>query len=443
MQPETLFAQGPDGQVGYQIFGDGPIDLLFATPWVWNIDAMWEEPRIERFFKRLASFSRVIVFDKRGTGVSDPVPLGALPTLEEWADDIRVVMDAVESERAAIVAASESVPMSILFAASHPERTSAFVIVNGYVCGRRKPDFVHGLPPELEERSVDLIIKRKGTPESVALMAPSEAGDENFRQWIARFWRLSASPTASETLYRNGMNWDVRSTLTTVSAPTLVIHRADNRYFLAGHGRYMADHIPGATYIELPGGDQWFFTGDQDAILDEIQAFLTGARAAPDLDRILATVLFTDVVASTERAAQIGDKRWRDVLDRLESLSRREVDRHRGRFVNTTGDGVLATFDGPARAIRCAAMIADQVRGLGVDIRAGLHTGEVELRGNDVGGIAVNLAARVMGEAGPREVVVSSTVKDLVIGSGIEFEDRGAHELKGVPGEWRLYAVKA
>jgi class 3 adenylate cyclase len=440
MQPETLSAPGPEGVVAYQVFGHGPIDLLFIPPWIWNIDVMWEEPRIERFMDRLASFSRVIVFDKRGTGVSDPVPLGAMPTVEEWADDIGVVLDAAESERAAIVGDAESAQLAMIFAAGHPERSSALIAIDGGARYIRDDDYTAGLPTRL----IDDVVEAVWGPKSdwAERFAPSLRDDADFRRWLKRFRRLSVAPSVGPRMFRVGMDWDIRAILPAIRVPTLVLHHTENSYIRLAHGQYLADKIAGAKLVELPGADALFYAGDQDALLDEIQAFLTGVRGTPDVDRVLATVLFTDVVASTERAAELGDHRWREVLDSHDRIAMEHVNRFRGRMIKTTGDGILATFDGPARAIRCAGSMSDSVRRLGIDIRAGLHTGEVELRGEDVGGIAVNLAARVMAQAGPREIVVSSTVKDLVIGSAIDFDDRGSHSLKGVPGEWRLYAVK-
>ena len=439
--PETMFAAGPEGQVAYQVFGEGPIDLLFVLPWLWNIEVMWEEPRIERFMKRLGSFSRVIVFDKRGTGVSDPVPLGALPTLEQWTDDIPAVLDAAGSERAAIIASDEGVQMALVFAAAHPERSTALVSIDGAACYLRRDGYPAGLPVELIDAAVDVVTgPERGDWGS--LRTPSLIGDEHYRRWYSRFMRLSAPPSAMARMFRNGMDWDVRAVLSAIRVPTLIAHHAENKYMRIGHARYLADHIRDARLVELPGADDGFWAGDQEALLDEIQGFLTGVRGSPDIDRVLATVLFTDIVASTDRAAELGDRRWREALDAHDRLVRSHIEHFRGRRIKTTGDGVLATFDGPARAIRCARAIGDEVRRkLGIEIRAGLHTGEVELRDDDIGGIAVALAARVMAEAGPGELVVSSTVKDLVVGSGIEFDDRGMHELKGVPGEWRLYAV--
>ena len=437
-QPETLFAEGPEGLVAYQVWGSGSFDLLFVTPWLWNIDVMWEQPRIEHYLRRLGTFSRVIAFDKRGTGVSDPVPLGALPTLEQWTDDIRVVLDAAQSSRAAIVGTMEGVQMAVLFAGLHPERTRSLVALDGAACYLRREDYPIGMPERLVDASTEAIFG----PESdrLTMWVPSLAADEAFRIWWQRFVRLSASPTVSERMYRHGTQWDVRPALPAISAPTLVLHHAGNRYMRANNGQYIAEHIHGAKYTELPGADCMFFAGDQDAALGEVEAFLTGTRSAPEHDRVLATVLFTDVVSSTQRAAQLGDGRWHDLLDTHDRMAADEVSRFRGRVIKNTGDGVLATFDGPARAIRCAASIGEAVRSLGIDIRAGLHAGEVELRGDDIGGIAVHTAARVMGKAGPGEILVSGTVKDLVVGSGIEFIDRGAHELRGLEGEWPLFA---
>lgn len=438
--PETQFAHGPEGEVAYQVCGNGPIDLLFVTPWIWNIEIMWEEPRIERFMRRLASFSRVIVFDKRGSGVSDPVPLGALPTLEQWTDDIRIVLDTAGSERAAIVGCAEGAQMAMIFAAGHPERTSALVVVNGAACYLRHDDYAIGLPPELIDDAVEAVTGPHS--DLVEMQIPTLREDHQFRRWWDRFLRLSVSPTSRTRIFRNGMEWDLRAVLPAIRVPTLVLHRAETKYVRADAGRYIANHVEDAQFVELPGSDHAFFAGDQDALVGEIQAFLTGVRGVAEHDRVLATVLFTDIVASTERAAELGDQQWHETLDAHDRLAAEQVTRYQGRLIKMTGDGVLATFDGPARAIRCARAISNEVRRVGIEIRSGLHTGEVELRGEDIGGIAVNLASRVMAEAGPGEVLVSSTVKDLVIGSGIEFTERGSRALKGVPGEWRLFAAQ-
>jgi len=438
-QPETLFAEGPEGQVAYQVWGSGELDLLFVPSWLWNIDMMWEQPRIERYLRKLGTFSRVIAFDKRGTGVSDPVPLGALPTLEQWVDDIRVVLDAAGSSKVALLGNLEGVQMALLFAGLHPERTRALVAFDGTACYLRREDYAIGIPEHVHHRSAKTIFEGSAA-NLLALWAPSLAADQSAHAWWSRYLRSAASPTGSERMFRHGTQWDVRPALSAISAPTLVLHHADNRWIRADNGQYIAEHISGAKYIELPGADGLFFAGDQDASLGEIESFLTGTRSAPEHDRVLATVMFTDVVSSTQRVSELGDARWRDLLDTHDGIAADEVTGFRGRVIKNTGDGILATFDGPARAIRCAASIGESVRSLGIDIRAGLHAGEVELRGDDIGGIAVHTAARVMGEAGPGEILVSSTVKDLVVGSGIEFVDRGDHELRGLDGPRRLFA---
>ena len=421
------------------MWGSGSFDLLFVPTWLWNIDMMWDLPRVERYLRKLGTFSRVIAFDKRGTGVSDPVPLGALPTLEQWVDDIRVVLDAAESSRTAILGNLEGVQMALLFAGIHPERTRALVALDGTACYLRREDYPIGMPEYLVDATAERIF-RGSVANLLAMWAPSLAADQSFLALWPRFARSTASPTGSERMFRHGSQWDVRPALSSISAPTLVVHHADNRWIRANNGQYIAEHIDGAKYVELSGADGLFHAGDQDASLGEIEAFLTGTRSAPEHDRVLATVLFTDVVSSTQRVAELGDARWRDLLDTHDGIAADEVTRFRGRVIKSTGDGTLATFDGPARAIRCAARIGEAVGALGIDIRAGLHAGEVELRGDDIGGIAVHTAARVMGEAGSGEILVSNTVKDLVVGSGMEFIDRGDHELRGLDGQWRLFA---
>jgi class 3 adenylate cyclase len=440
--PEIRYAKSGDLYIAYQVLGSGPLDLVVAPAFMSHVEQNWEWPARARMWHRVASFSRLIIFDRRGTGLSDRV--SALASFDEMMDDIRAVMDAAGSERAALFGTAEGGPMCALFAATYPDRTSALVLYGTYAKGTESADYPWA-PTEEHHRVVIETYDRKWgrKPVGVGKMAPSLYEDEAFRQWIVRAQRYAVSPGGAIAWYRMTTEIDIRHVLPAIRVPTLVCHVAGDRLFDVRGARYMAERIPGANYVELAGQDSLFgaVPGKSDALVDEIEEFLTGHRGAPEIDRVLATVLFTDMVSSTERASELGDRRWRDVLDSHDSISRREVERFRGRLVNTTGDGVLATFDGPARAISCARAIGDEVVKLGVEIRAGLHTGEVELRGEDVGGIAVNLAARVMGKAGPGEVLASSTVKDLVVGSGIEFEDRGSHELKGVPGEWRLYAV--
>jgi class 3 adenylate cyclase len=442
VQPETRYARSKDGHVAYQVVGDVPLDLVFIPGWASNVEVMWEEPSFARLLHRLGTFSRLLCFDKRGSGVSDPVPLAALPTLEQWMDDVRIVMDAAGSKRAAILGLAEGGEMAMLFAATYPERVSALILAD--TCARvlRDVDYPWGLPADRVPQLLKWLEEGWGTGGSVDMLAPSLAHDERFRRWWARYERLMSGPRAFTTMYAAFLERDLRGVLPSIRVPTLVLHRAGNRHIRVGHGRYLAEHIPGAKYVELPGEDHLIIVGDTEAVLGEIEEFLTGIRPLPESDRVLATVLFTDIVTSTERSAQVGDRRWKDLLDQHDTLIRRELERHRGRLVKNTGDGILATFDGPARAIRCAQAIATSVQSLGIEVRAGLHTGEVELRGEDVTGMGVNIAARVMDAAGSGDVVVSSTVKDLVAGSGLRFADRGTHDLRGVPGEWRLFAVE-
>jgi class 3 adenylate cyclase len=443
MRPSTRYAKGPGGHVAYQVVGEGPVDVVFAPDHSSNLEAMWDEPAMVRFFDRLSAIGRVICFDRRGTGVSDPVPLGALPTLEQWMDDIGTVVDAVGSSRVVLFGFGDGGPLSILFAATHPQRTAALVLVNTFARIVRAPDYPIGLTPEQAERRLRGLIAEWGTG-STANASPSLAGIPSFREWCARYERLSLSPGAFAAMYPvMDLQSDVRAVLPTIRVPTLVLHRGGVRYFRPECGRYLADHIPGARYVELPGEDYAFYAGDVDALLDPVAELVTGKRppSAADEDRVLATVLFTDIVDSTQRAAALGDRAWRELLERHHRICRDEIARFRGREVATTGDGFLAAFDGPARGVRCALAIRDGVKRLGLEVRAGLHTGECEWHGENLAGIAVHIGARVAAAAAPSEVVVSSTVKDLVVGSGLSFVDRGAHALKGVSGNWQLFAA--
>jgi pimeloyl-ACP methyl ester carboxylesterase len=439
--PETRYARSGDVHIAYQTIGDGPVDLVYVPGWVSNVEAMWDEPAYARFLSRLASFARLIVFDKRGTGLSDPVPIERLPTLEERMDDVRAVMDAVGSERAALLGHSEGGNMCVLFAATCPERTTALVLVGCYAKRIRSEDYPWA--PEREERmeEIERTERTWGSPEIGAWLAPSRVGDEAFAAAMGRYLRQSASPKAAAALLRMNTEIDVRDVLPAVRVPALLIYRTDDVDVRAEEGRWIASRIPGARFVELPGADHLMWTENADAILDEIEAFLTGVRRGPEPDRVLATVLFTDIVGSTALASELGDRAWRDLLDRHHAVVRRELDRSRGREVDTAGDGFLATFDGPARAIRCAAAIRDGLRPLRLRVRAGVHTGEVDLADGGVRGIAVHIGSRIASMAGPDEVLVSGTVRDLVHGSGIRFEPRGEHELKGVPGRWAVFAV--
>jgi class 3 adenylate cyclase len=428
--------------IAYQVVGDGPFDLIHVPPFVSNLELQWEEPAERRYFERLASFCRLIMFDKRGTGLSDRV---AVATLEERMDDLRAVMDAVGSQRAAVFGSSEGGALSILFTTTYPERVSALVLYGAYPRMAWAPDYPDGVPDEIWDAGLAHLEANwgRGLEGGLPLWAltPDRADDPEWRKVHARWERLSASPGAAVAIQQMIRGMDVRHLLSAIRVPTLVVYRTADFSHAVG-SRYLGAHIPGAKVVELEGSDYFPYLGDQDAILDEIEEFLTGVRPIPAPDRALATVLFTDIVSSTERAAALGDDTWTRTLDRHDALVAREVERHRGRRINTTGDGMLATFDGPARAVRCAQAIRAAVRSLGIEVRAGLHTGEIELRGTDIGGIAVHIGQRVSALAGPSEVLASSTVKDLVAGSGIRFTDRGPHVLKGVPDQWRVFAVE-
>jgi Adenylate cyclase, family 3 (some proteins contain HAMP domain) len=429
--------------IAYQVVGDGPFDLVYVPGFVSNIELMWEEPGLARFLERLASFSRLILFDKRGTGLSDPVPNDGLPTLEERMDDVRAVMDAVGSKRAALLGHSEGGNMCVLFSATHPERTTALLLVGSYAKRIRSEDYPWAPTVEERAREIEETEATWGSPEAFRAMAPSKENDPDFQRWIGRYLRQSASPKAAAALLRMNTQIDVRNVLPTIGVPTLLLYRTHDADVHVDEGRYVAERIPGSTFVELPGADHLMWTGDADALLDEVEGFLTGVRRGPDPDRVLATVLFTDVVGSTETATRVGDRAWRSLLERHHQVVRRALARWRGREIDTAGDGFLATFDGPARAIRCAVAATEGIRELGLQIRAGLHTGEVEIAGGDVRGIAVHIGSRVAGLAGPGEVLVSRTVADLVAGSGIVLAERGEHELKGVSGTWLVYAVES
>lgn len=444
MTPETQYARSGDVNIAYQVVGEGPLDLVYVPGWVSNVELIWDEPAMAHFLERLASFSRLILFDKRGTGLSDRVSNDKLPTLEERMDDVRAVLEEVGSSRAALFGHSEGGNMCVLFAATYPERTSALVTLGSFA-RRRDPDDDYPWAPTAENReeTAQDIERNWGhlRPEDVEYYAPSRLGDDQFVRNLERYLRRSASPGAAAALLRMNSYLDVRDVLPTIRVPTLVLHRTGDHDVDVAEGRYLASKIPGARFVELPGDDHWISAGNPDEIAGEIESFLTGTRPAEELDRVLATVLFTDIVDSTKRAVELGDRRWRQLLNTHDAAVRRELERFRGREVDTAGDGFFATFDGPARAVRCAISIGDAVRELGLDLRAGIHTGECELDGPKVRGIAVHTGARVASLAAPGEVLVSRTVKDLVAGSGLDFVDRGVHELKGVPGEWRLYAA--
>ena len=440
-RPRTSYAKSGDVNIAYQVVGEGPFDLIWVPGWISNVEESWDVPEYAHFLNRLASFSRLILFDKRGTGLSDRVSNDNLPTLEERMDDVRAVLEAVGSERAALFGASEGGNLSVLFTATYPERVRALVLAAIYAKRIWSPDYPWAPTPEEREREHQLLERAWAEEMDISELAPSALEDPALLARITTFFRRSASPGAAVTLNRMNTQIDTRAVLPTISAPTLVLHRTGDLNVKVEEGRWIAKQIPGAKYVELPGDEHLVWAGDTDSLLDEVEEFLTGVRRGPEPNRVLATVLFTDLVGSTKRVAELGDSRWRELLEEHHRVVRRELDRFRGREIDTAGDGFLATFDGPARAIRCACASRDSVRSLGLEIRAGLHTGECELVGEKVAGIAVHTAARVAGLAETGEVLVSGTVKDLVAGSGIQFVERGEHELKGVPGSWRLFAA--
>ena len=440
--PKTKYARAGELHIAYQVIGEGPFDLVYVPGWISHVELSWEEPTLARFLRRLASFSRLITFDKRGTGLSDRVPNNQLPTLEERMDDLRAVMDTAGSERAALFGFSEGGNLSALFAASYPERTRALAMFGVFAKRVWSPDYPWAPKPEDRARAYETIERDWADNMNVAEYAPSKAGDEAFMQRLATYFRHAASPGAAGALLRMNTQIDIRHVLPTIRVPTLILHRKNDRDARFEEGRWMAGQIPSARFVELDGQDHLPWVGDQDAILDEVQEFFTGARSSPDSHRVLATVLFTDIVGSTECAVRMGDHAWRQLLETHHALVRTELARFRGREIKTVGDAFIATFDGPARAVRCACSIRDRVKELGIEIRAGLHTGEIELHGDDIAGVAVHIAARVIAEADPSEVLVSRTVKDLSAGSGFNFVDRGACVLKGIPEEWRLFAIR-
>jgi class 3 adenylate cyclase len=440
-RPETKYVAVGDADVAYQVLGEGASDLLFFNGLGSNVEMAWEDPDIAAFLRRLASLRRLIFFDRRGTGASDGVPRNAIPTWEEWTEDIESVLNAVGSEQTSILATVDGGPIAILYAAAHPERVTSLVLFNTTARYLVADDYPIGFTPEALEFVIDFLRTHWGTPEFLSLAGAAGPEDPVRRDALARLFRSSVTPRTAAAQYDYLLrNLDVRPVLPLLRAPTLVLS-ADNPSFLPiAHGRYVAEHIEGSKFVALPGADMLIFS-QQDVILDEVTEFLTGTRPVTDIDRVLVSVLFTDIVGSTERAASLGDQRWRSLLDRHDQIVREQLRIFRGREVNTTGDGFVASFDGPARAIRCGQVIIDAARALDIELRIGLHTGECGVRGNDLGGLAVHIAARVGSLASPSEVLVSGTVKDLVVGSGIEFNDRGDHVLKGVPGSWKLYAV--
>ena len=442
--PETRYARSGEVSIAYQVIGTGPVDLVLVPGFVSNVELAWDDPYCAAFYRALAEFSRLILFDKRGTGLSDRVT--GIASLEVRMDDVQAVMKAAGSDRAAVIGLSEGAPMTALFAATYPERVSAMILWGGAARYTRAPDYPFGLSAADYRREVEDTRARYGTPEwareVLAALAPSMVGDEEYTAFFGRYVRQSASPGAAAALEEMNGEIDVRGVLPTIRVPTLVMRRKGDRPEL---GRYLSGRIPGARFVELSGADHLMWTGDQMEIVHQIREFISSVAEQPgaheDLDTVLATVLFTDIVGSTAAAAELGDRRWRDLLEQHHATVRAQLARYRGVEVDTAGDGFFIRFDGPARAIRCACAIRDAVGELGIEIRSGVHTGECEVFQDTVAGLAVSIGARVAARAAPGEILVSQTVRDLVAGSGLLFDERGVAELKGVPGEWRLYAL--
>jgi class 3 adenylate cyclase len=441
MEPETRYASVDRARVAYQALGEGPLDLVITEGTFGSVDLGWEDPMVAAWNRRLASFSRLILFDRRGSGASDPLPIDDLPSWESYIGDLTAVMDAAGSQRAAVMGTFDAGPTAMLFAASRPERTVALVLANTAARLLRSDDYPIGAPAEKVQEVRDRIERTWGTEEQVDMQVPSRASDPQFRRWFARYTRSIAGPTAVSAYVNAMVNTDARSVLSSIRMPTLILHRIDYPWFRLEHARYLAQHIEGAKLLELPGADGPLPWEGADVALDAIEELLTGTLRGPDTTRAVTTLLFTDIVRSTERATQLGDERWRELLTLHDDAAHRVTASFGGRIVKTTGDGILATFDGPRRAIRASAALRRDFRRIGLEVRIGIHTGEVERRGGDVSGVAVHIAARVMAVAGEGEVLVSRTVRDLIVGSEIELEERGAHQLKGIAGEWLLYAV--
>lgn len=438
---ETRYARSGDVNIAYQVVGEGERDLIYVPGWVSNIDIMWEDPGLAGFLRRLASFSRLITFDKRGTGLSDPVSVESLPDLDTRIDDIRAVMDEVGSESATLFGHSEGGNVCLLFAATHPDRTDRLILTGSYAKRVKSDDYPWA--PTLEEREEHAkeIEMDWGRAFDMEHYAPSRRDDEAFADWLSRYERMSASPRAAATLIRMNTLIDTTPILSSINVPALLLYREEDKDVLIDEGEYIAGKIPGARLVRLPGADHFFWAGDTETMLEEIEEFVTGHRGGLSSERRLATVLFTDIVESTKKAGELGDRRWRDLLERHNQLVRQEFSRWRGSEINPAGDGFLATFDSPTRAIQCGLAICSGVRSLGVEVRAGVHTGEVEIVGDDVAGMAVHIGARVAAAADAGELLASGTVRDLLVGSRFEFTDRGSHDLKGVPGTWQLYRV--
>jgi class 3 adenylate cyclase len=441
MEIQTKYTRSNNVHIAYQVVGEGEFDLIYVQGWASHVELSWEEPLFARFLKRLTSFSRLIMFDKRGTGLSDRVSSDQLPTLEERMDDLRAVMDAAGSKRAALVGHSEGGALCALFAATYPERTKAIIMIGSFAKRIWSPDYPWAPTREERQKEYESVVDEWGKQQDVAHYAPSMIDDEAFSQRLATYYRHAASPGAALTLLRMNTEIDIRNVLPAIHVPTLFIHRTGDLDTNIEESRWMVTQVEGARLVEFTGADHFPWLGDQDSILDEMQEFLTGERPPPDFTRILTTILFTDIVESTKLAHEFGDQAWKSLLDKHSRICEENIKHFRGRLIKDTGDGILAIFDGPGRSVQCAKAISADTKSLGIHIRAGIHTGEIELRGNDTAGVAVHLAARVASLANSDEVLVTRTVRDLVAGSGIQFSDHGTHEFRGFSEAWQVYAV--
>lgn len=440
--PETRYAESRDGDsIAFRVMGGGPPDLVFIPPWMSSVELDVDDPYVGPTVRRLASVGRLVSYDKRGGGMSEPLAPGDLPTIEERVDDLVAVLDAVRCEKPTVFAGADGAAIAMMFAATFPERLGALCLYAPFARVIEAPDYPIGYPADVIDAMVEIAEQTWGSGK-VAPTAPTMATDAPFLAWFGSYQRRSASPAAGARFLRMAVETDIRDILGYIHVPTVVLHRSGDQLVPIAAGRYVAEHIAGAHFVELPGNDHFWAVGDQDAILDTVEEMATGLPPVPEDVRSLVTILFVDIVGSTKRATELGDQRWRELLDAHDDLVRRQFARFHGREIDSTGDGFLATFDGPGRAVRCACAIRDSIRGLGLEIRAGLHTGEVELRSEGIAGVAVHIAARVCALAGPGEVLVSESLPRLVVGSRLEFADRGSYELRGVPGEWTLYAAE-
>jgi class 3 adenylate cyclase len=443
VDPDTQYARRGDAHIAYQLSGSGPVDLVSVSGWFSHLEGRWELPGFAHYLDRLASFARVLSFDKSGIGLSDPIATSSVPPLEEWIEDVRAVMDAAGMERAAILGASEGALMAVLFAAVYPEKTSALVLINGTARLAAADDYPIGLPIEACGEMGELFASTWGRPDGMASLNPSIAGNEAALSAWTHFLRLAASPGTATAVIKTLFELDVRALLPSVRVPTLVVHRKDVLVPPLTHGRYLAEQIEGARFVEVPGQDYSVVVGDGDVLLDPVEDFLIGTRSAGSANRALATLVFADVVSSTVHLAELGDRRWRQLLELEEGVVARQLSRHGGRLVNTAGDGIFATFDGPARAVAFALALREAVRAIGLTLRVGIHVGEVERTRDQVAGLAVHIASRISTQADPGQVLVSRTVRDLAVGAPIQFEDRGTQALRGVPEPWQLYSVES